>query len=493
MALKPVGIEDDGAFVGRAAEWLSDRFGAYELATSFGAVGDGTTDDSAALTAALAACQGRALFLPAGVYKVASAARLLLEENYSSIIGDPSGLGTTIKFTHASGGLDIGNGTDNVYENRLVDILIHGNSTATDLVRMRKVYEPYLSNVRLDSASAVAGSKLLHLDGCGQLDADRFVLANAPIGIVVSGTISPIANIRLANFYNLTNAVKFASAGISKFALMDSWVEDCPDLYTIDTASAFSVGELITDRVRILRTTGNQKLLRLVSATSTNAQVVSFDRCYVEALASTAPLFDLSAGATGGVVRISMSRATVLYANAGTMLDAHASQAWNQLQTDFDRINGPAAGLLSPSPLVESWPKPPVLHGSGAPAFNAPRGSIYQRSDTFPGFYPTLYVKMSDGDTTWHAIGTQRAIATKTSNYALTLADEVIVSNGTTLTMTLPNAALYHGRTWTVKNINSSSCTVGSAGGTINGAATVSLAQWASGSYISDGANWLSV
>lgn len=475
-------------------ETLTQQFAAFEMATAYGAVGDGVTDNSTALANGLIAAQGRALYLPAGEYIVNSATRLALTGNFSSIVGDPSGAGTIIRFTNASGGLDIGDGVTNVYENRLSNVLISGNSVATTVVRCRKVYEPYFENVRIEGSSSAAGSTLVLMNESGQLDADRIVLANAPIGIRLTGTIDPIANIRLGNFYNLGECIRWESSSASKFALSDSWIEACTDVFTVNRPGAsFSIGEVLMSDVRVLKAAGNQYLFRVIAVSSINSQVLDFEQCYVDAQASTTPLFDLTVAPTGGTVRISGRRNTVLYANVGTMLQANAGQAWNTLLADFREINGVSPALWYPTPLTLSYPTPPVLSGAGVPAVAAPRGSLYQRNDAFPGFYPGVYTKLTDGDTTWHAVGTQKVLYVKTTSYAITLADEVVVANGASVTITLPAAGLWHGRFWTVKNINAASATVASSGGTIDGATTKSLAQWQAATFISDGSNWLTI
>ena len=472
------------------------KFGAVILATEFGAVGDGVTDNSAAIAAGLAAAQGGTLYFPPGSYVVSSATRLLLDGNFSSIAGDPSGLASMIRFTHADGGLDIGAGASNVYENTLSNIIITGTAVATKVVRMRKCYEPFMFRARIEAAAATAGSILVDMDDCGQLDAVKLTLANAPIGIRIKGTQSPITNISMANFYNITQAVKCEGGTLSRFSLVDSWVEACPDLIVVDTAGAFSIGELNVNRCRILKASGDQRLFRFVAATALNAARINFDGCYVAATASTAPLFDMTAQANTGTVRFQMKDANIFYANTGTMLQVHASQTWNFVLTDFKDIVGPAPGLWSPTPLSLSWPKPLILHGSGVPSLEAPRGSLYMRNDVAPGFYPALYMKMSAGatSTAWRALGTQRAIVTKTSAYTITDVDEVVIGNGSSITLTLPNPGLHIGRSWTVKNIHSTSLTLGAGTGTIDGAATISIAQWASVEVISNGSGvWLTV
>lgn len=93
----------------------------------------------------------------------------------------------------------------------------------------------------------------------------------------------------------------------------------------------------------------------------------------------------------------------------------------------------------------------------------------------------------------------QRPIATKTASYTLVAGDAVVVFNGATLTATLPDptatATIPAGTQFIVKNINASALTVNSAGTskTIDGAASVSLAQWAVGRYVTDGTQWLNL
>lgn len=129
----------------------------------------------------------------------------------------------------------------------------------------------------------------------------------------------------------------------------------------------------------------------------------------------------------------------------------------------------------------------------------APVGSIFIRyggSGQGPG--KTIYVKESGtGNTGWVSTGgLRRATVTTTANYTATLGDHVVIANGASITITLPDpTTVPTGRMWTVKNINSSAVTVNSAGTskTLDGVASQSLAQWGKESYISNGTQWLSV
>lgn len=90
--------------------------------------------------------------------------------------------------------------------------------------------------------------------------------------------------------------------------------------------------------------------------------------------------------------------------------------------------------------------------------------------------------------------GVRGSLVTKTANYTITQTDDIVIFNGTSLTATLPSAgatAIGTNRQYVVKNINSTSLTVGSTSGTIDGASTDTLAQYAVGRYLSDGTNWL--
>ena len=86
-------------------------------------------------------------------------------------------------------------------------------------------------------------------------------------------------------------------------------------------------------------------------------------------------------------------------------------------------------------------------------------------------------------------------VSTKTASYTITATDRYVIANNGTLTMTLPDPTLASpGYPVTIKNVNASNCTVASlASGLIDGAATVTLAQWGKVTVISDGTQWLTV
>lgn len=180
---------------------------------------------------------------------------------------------------------------------------------------------------------------------------------------------------------------------------------------------------------------------------------------------------------------------------ATLVYDIDASAAANRQITieDCDFWNGVQGkfNLTSYSELVG-------LTGSATPegAVAAPPGSVYTRTSGGGGL-PLKYVKRAGvGSTGWVPQGTiAQAYSNKTGNYTATIDDDVLVFNGTSLTATLPaGGTMGLGRKVTIKNINASALTVATSPGLVDGAASVSLAQWQAKTFITDGSNsWLSL
>ena len=90
--------------------------------------------------------------------------------------------------------------------------------------------------------------------------------------------------------------------------------------------------------------------------------------------------------------------------------------------------------------------------------------------------------------------GLNRGWITTTTSYTFTTADNVVYSNGPSLTHTLLDPTTVEvGAEFTVKNLHSTACTVVSAGAskTLDGAASQTLTQWGAATYKSDGTQWL--
>lgn len=91
-------------------------------------------------------------------------------------------------------------------------------------------------------------------------------------------------------------------------------------------------------------------------------------------------------------------------------------------------------------------------------------------------------------------VGTTRRTLSRSGAYSLAAGDDVVVVNALNVTATLPSAATAAaGRQYVVKNVNATSLTVASASGLIDGAATLTLSQWESATFVSDGADWLRI
>jgi len=91
--------------------------------------------------------------------------------------------------------------------------------------------------------------------------------------------------------------------------------------------------------------------------------------------------------------------------------------------------------------------------------------------------------------------GTQRYRITRSGSYTPIAGDDVVFVNAASVTLSLPSAVTSgNGRVLTIKNIHSTALTVNSpTAGTIDGTASKSLAQYAVGRFMSDGANWFAI
>jgi hypothetical protein len=85
---------DNGTWGTELNEWLAKGGIAYNVKDGYGAVGDGVADDTAAIQAAITACEtanGGIVFLPDGFYKTTSP--LLITESHVTLCGPGMGIG----------------------------------------------------------------------------------------------------------------------------------------------------------------------------------------------------------------------------------------------------------------------------------------------------------------------------------------------------------------------------------------------------------------
>ena len=134
-----------GSIPRSSTQKLSERISALD----FGATGNGTTDDTAAINAAIAYCasKGKALAFPAKTYRVSNLAPLTVPGTI--LIGEP---GARIKFTGAGAGITIdgsapanlGNGIRIIIR----DLILDGNPSLTYCIDALALVGGELKNVR---------------------------------------------------------------------------------------------------------------------------------------------------------------------------------------------------------------------------------------------------------------------------------------------------------------------------------------------------------
>lgn len=113
---------------------------------------------------------------------------------------------------------------------------------------------------------------------------------------------------------------------------------------------------------------------------------------------------------------------------------------------------------------------------------------IYRQAATGAGAF---FLKQGTGDSQWFVPGSLLPVTTQTASYDVGADDFFVIMNGSSLTATLlaPATALT-GKTWSIINKNASSLTVAPASGTINGAASITVAQYATCRVMTDGTNY---
>jgi hypothetical protein len=107
-------------------------------------------------------------------------------------------------------------------------------------------------------------------------------------------------------------------------------------------------------------------------------------------------------------------------------------------------------------------------------------------------FYSTTLSRLAYKDSSGNVFAqNQRQFSTKTANYTLTIADDFVRFNGTSLTATLPDATTMSGHEFEIKNVNSTVLTINTTSSQLMDAnLTVSLIQYEVLKVVSNGANW---
>lgn len=373
-------------------------------ATLYGVTGD-DVDSSAAMQAALTAANagGRALTLPPGRIRIDSATRLVLDENYTSLIGDPSGT-TILSFHHASGGIDVGNGTDFVYQNLIQNLVIDGFNVAANPLRLRKSEELGMVNVRVTQAT----SHLIETTDTSLFHSSRLQLSRAPIGIKTLGYLGTFGLID-ANFYLLDAIVSCEGTGITNLVVSGtSFIEAVKAGVVFNRPGGLiSVGTIMFRDCYVTSTLTEFSLFKGVASTGVNAaMLIATDLNAYLPNVTTAPFVNFTAlSNNGSTLRARLIRATftVPALGSGKLVAVNAAQNWFQFFVTLRDIVGATTAQLATAFATGGVALSPLwLEGSGTPegAQTAPVGSIYQNYGGGAG--TSLYVKqVGTGNTGW--------------------------------------------------------------------------------------------
>lgn len=427
---------------------LSARYGAFVLATAHGAVGNGTTNDTAAIQAAIdaVAASGGVVFFPPGNYKTTTP--LDFTQNGVTLMGASRNL---CKITNNDSDVLHVSGTHNLIEG----LSIWSNGENGHI----------FNQVGGWSQNRIRNCQLLKLGDSKSVWHAIGSTSGDYIDNVVEGT----------EFYH-----SYTATVPGWYYLRDSSGASCNrntwrDLRWNRSGSYAFHLEASTNRLYdnhfedINFEVCNGGAIKLLSVTGTMlVNCVNYDNSVLGAV--TKDLF-------------------VIGKNTGV------NSSHNTLRGIFRRGGALGAGVVDIRFHVASGSFTQIDKfgsASSADVFTADLGSgIMRVTDyqfvTFQN--DTFASKQVDGLVS--AQGYAEKLATKTANYTATAYDSLIVANGAAVTITLPSAVTAGaGRRYTVKNINAAAATVGATAGTIDGAATDSLVQWESARYVSDGANW---
>ena len=139
---------------GAVSRILTSRLQDYVSVKDFGAVGDGTTDDTAAIQAAIAACPGRVIFFPNGKYKFTQTLQMvdvgILGENVpqSNVSNDP---GVELAYYGSGYAMILTSWRGQTWEKFLLKSYAAGTSGICGLL-----YAGNVSNVRIEAFDQVS-------------------------------------------------------------------------------------------------------------------------------------------------------------------------------------------------------------------------------------------------------------------------------------------------------------------------------------------------
>ncbi|KKS36659.1 MAG: hypothetical protein UV00_C0024G0014 [candidate division WWE3 bacterium GW2011_GWF1_42_14] len=132
---------------------VTDTGGQVYNVKAFGAMGNGTTDDTTSIINTLTACaSGGVVYLPPGTYLISNT--INITNNNVTLMGAGAGA-TTIKAAAGSEGLAmiiVGNGTDTLAHTTIAKILFtsQNQKTANQAIKLQKAFKTWIYNVRIE-------------------------------------------------------------------------------------------------------------------------------------------------------------------------------------------------------------------------------------------------------------------------------------------------------------------------------------------------------
>ena len=168
---------------GSVARTVTNKLQERVSVKDFGAVGDGTTDDTAAINAAIAACvNGKTVFFPNGNYKIT--ASITLPSN-TTLMGDGRNFGTTITPVGCAAFVVDGTVVAGGWSFRIIvrDMLIFATSaTSTNLISLKACYNVEFKNVFLyDQPTAITSG--VYVSGSNNIVFEDFIAYGNSSGV----------------------------------------------------------------------------------------------------------------------------------------------------------------------------------------------------------------------------------------------------------------------------------------------------------------------
>lgn len=250
--------------VGAIDRTVESRLQDYVSVKDFGAVGDGSTDDTAAINAAISGLSGQntvGLYFPEGVYKVTSS--INVNRSQISLVG--AGMTATVIRCHTDGVnvFDVRNAAPNAISNVVVsDMQIDiGGSVST--TSGAGIYLERAASVIINNVSLGSHQNSLQIMGCFNVIVNNSIISYASgsaggrNGVYISKATAPYSSAQSGNIFisNMTatgggNPLDTATPGAAYGILFDSvdglWVNNSYFGY-FDQASA--CGNLLNDNI----------------------------------------------------------------------------------------------------------------------------------------------------------------------------------------------------------------------------------------------------